>query len=60
MHKQKNQPCFTINLNSKVFCLLFFKKVRRLLYIRSKSRKTNYDTTITLAQKIFAYFFTKK
>ena len=60
MHKQKNQPCFTINLNSKVFCLLFYKKVRRLLYIRSKSRTTNSDTTITLSQKFFAYFFTKK
>ena len=29
MNKQKNQPCFTINLNSKVFCPLFYKKVRR-------------------------------
>jgi len=57
--KQKNQPCFTINLNSKVFCPLFYKKVRRLLYIRSKSRKTNSDTTITLAQKFFVFFLQK-
>ena len=60
MHKQKSQPCFIINLNSKVFCPLFYKKARRLLYIRSKSRTTNSDNTITLAQKFFAYFFTKK
>ncbi len=60
MHKQKNQPRFNLYLNSKVSCLLFFKKERRLLYIRSKSRKTNSYTTITLAQKFFAYFFTKK
>ena len=59
-HKQKNQPCFTINLNSKVFCPLFHKKVRSLLYIRSKSRTTNSDTTITIAQKFFFYFFFKK
>ena len=32
----------------------------RLLYIRSKSRTTNPDIIKTIAQKFFAYFFTKK
>ena len=55
MNKQKNQPCFTINLNSKVFCRFYTKG--RLL--RRSSRKTNLVLIFTPTQKFFAYFFQK-
>ena len=58
--KQNNQPRHCNQPSLKVFCLLFYKKVRSLLYIRRKSRKTNLDIAINPAQKFFAYFFTKK
>ena len=60
MLMQKNKHRFNLHSISKVFCLLFYKTVRSLIYIRSKSRKTNSDTTMTLSQKFFAYFFSKK
>lgn len=61
MNKQKNQPCFTINLNSKVFCLLFYKKVRRTVEDACPYRKkSKVRLPKTSNSKVFCLLFYKK